>query len=174
MSAPTLRNSEWALVVSFSLLLLTLILISQFHAASESSRLHRFNRDHPISVKKSCVVTITGAVDHPGPYSTVVGAPLGLVLKKAHPKRFANLREIQNYQEIQGDFSLHIEELSTVSVQVVGAIAEPLLLELPAGTRLCQLKSKITGTPETDWTFFKKKRLLHDQETVSIPCKEIK
>ncbi|MBI3900668.1 MAG: SLBB domain-containing protein [Chlamydiia bacterium] len=163
------KHSEWVLAVSFSLFLFTLILISQLHDSAKSSKLQKIYRDRSRLANTSCTVTVSGAVEHPGSYVVPIGAPIAYILKKTRPTRFANLRDLVKDQEIRGDCSLHIEELSTIFVSVEGAVLEPCTLELPIKTRICQLKTKIRSAPHANLDFFKKRRLLKDGERVHIP-----
>lgn len=154
-----LRSSEWVLVLSFLLLFVSIVAISQFNRQREFKN---FPQHQKISV------TISGAVSRPGTFLVLPGMTLEALLKKSRPKRFANLRDLDFKQRIEEPLKLHIEELKEIVVRIEGA-AKPVVLQLEPGTRICDLKSKVECFPEADRKFFKRRRMLRDGETLEIP-----
>ncbi|MDE3055440.1 MAG: SLBB domain-containing protein [Verrucomicrobiota bacterium] len=167
-SQKALCFADLALAISFIAILSTLTLISKLHDAREFRRLQHVTRRHP-EVRSVWHVTLSGAVAKPGCYPVTDGAPLSVALKKARLMRSANLRSIDPSLPVTENLDLSIEELSTLSVTLEGAVCSAGPIEMPVGSRLSHLKTKIEGTAETDWAFFKSRRLLRDGEVVSVP-----
>lgn len=161
----SLQSSEWILVSSLLILLASLVIITRFHEHRKAAQLKLLAQ----TVEKPISISIEGAVSKPGIYSVPPGTRLGDVLKKSRPKRFANLRPIDLEQPVEADIALQISELTCIRVRVAGAISNPVELEVPAGTRLSDLKSKIQCTPLADGDFLKSRRLLKDGEVVEVP-----
>ncbi len=163
----SLQFSEWILVSSVLLLLTSFVVIAQCHAHRRASQLKIFLD----AVESMATVSIDGAVLKPGSYSVSLGTCLGDVIKKSRPKRFADLRSIDTASLVNADLSLSIGELSMIRVHVLGSGVGAVDLEVPAGTRVCDLKSKIQCSPMADRSALKSRRLLKDGEEICIPEK---
>ncbi len=116
-------------------------------------------------------VTIEGFVDRPGVYDLPKGMPVGEALRKARPKRFADLRNIDLKRPITSSV-LKIEPLCSLQIHVMGEVTAPGTIEVEPGTRICQLKQKIALTPDADLTFFKKRKFVDDGDVIVVPCKK--
>lgn len=163
----SLRSSEWILVTSLLVLLASLVAIARFHEHRKAAQLTILAQ----TIEKPVTLSIEGAILKPGRYTVLPGTRLGDALKKSRPKRFADLRALDLEQPVNTDLTLQISELASVRIQVTGAVEHPVELELPAGARLCDLKSKIQWTSLADTGFLKSRRLLKDGETIEIPGK---
>ncbi|HEX2582782.1 MAG TPA: SLBB domain-containing protein, partial [Chlamydiales bacterium] len=86
MNQYRLRSSEWILTGSLLLLLLSLLAIAKIKAA-------QFGEPQERKII-TLDVSIDGHVKKPGVYSIPRGTLIGEALKKAHPKKFADLRSI--------------------------------------------------------------------------------
>lgn len=161
------RDSEWILAGSFFFILGSLFAIAKIQTCHYSSQ----TEAKPVVLVH---VEVTGFVEHPDIYEVPVDTPLGAVLRKASPKRFANLRQLDPKSLITGSMQLVIEPLTSLKISVTGAVSKTEELEVPLGTRVCQLKKRIICTEETDLTFFKKRKLLADGEVVIVPKKNHK
>jgi len=160
----SLQASEWILSFSLLLLLASLFLIARFHEHRKRSQLARSASLFAQQVE----VEISGEVARPGVFRATAGSRLGDLVKKSRPKRFADLRHLNLDEPVSSNLQIRLESLAEIVVRIEGA-AEPIELRLPAGSRICDLKSKIRCAPEADPKFFKKRRLLKDGETVAIP-----
>ncbi len=163
----SLQSSEWILVASLLILLASLVAITRFHEHRKAAQLTLLAQ----TVEKPISISIEGAVQKPGIYSVLPGTRLGDAVKKSHPKRFANLRSLDLEQPVEMDLALHISELASIRVHIMGAVEYPVELEVPSGTRLCDLKSKIHYTPLADPSFLKSRRLLKDGEIIEVQKK---
>ncbi len=158
-----LRSSEWLLTGSLFLLLFSLLAIAKIKASQVGAPRER----KIIAVD----VSIDGHVKKPGVYAVARGAPIGEVLRKAHPKKFADLRAIRLEDPISHPLSLNIEPLKELNVQIVGAIQNPGQFRVPPGTRISDLKKNLSLSASADLAYFKKKRMLRDGETINVPEK---
>lgn len=161
----SLRSSEWLLVSSLLLLLISFFAIARLHEHRRASQLHILSH----KLHKPMDVVIEGAVAKPGVYSVLRGTVLKDVLKKSRPKRFADLRVLDLEQSVEEPMRIVVSELSVIRVFLSGAVKIPVELEVPAGTRVCQLKNKINCEPLADKGFFKSRRMLKDGEELEIP-----
>ena len=166
-TSKSLHVSEWILVSSVLLLLVSFVVIAQCHAHRRASQL-KFCLD---TIEPMVTVSIEGAVLKPGSYSVSSGTRLGEVIKKSRPKRFADLRSVDAAVLVDANISLFIAELSTIRVRILGPGVDGADLEVPAGTRVCDLRSKIQWFPMADRAVLKSRRLLKDGEEIYVPEK---
>jgi len=157
----SLRASEWVLSGGFLCILVSLWIIAKVQAWHYSK--DSFLRPPPVQV------VVEGFVERPNVYEIPLGTPIGEVLRKAKPKRFANLRDLDREARVRGPMHLQIEPLQNLRIRVEGAVQEPGTIEVAAGTRVCQLRQKISSLPNADLTFFKQRRLLNDGDLVQVP-----
>jgi hypothetical protein len=160
----SLRASEWILAGCLFCILLSLFAIAKFqvwHCTKGTDTT-------TISLVK---VKIEGFVERPNVYEFALGTPLEEALRKARPKRFADLRSIDQASVLTTSIQLNIEKLSSLKVHITGAVAKSETIEVAPGTRICQLKQKIVLIEESDLAFFKKRRFLSDGEVVDVPYK---
>lgn len=162
----SLRLSEWILVGSFLLLFASSALIAKVNASQAPPLIKALP-----AIEEKISISIEGAVRKPGTYLVRPATPLRKVLAKAKPKPFANLRSFDLDQPVETSLTLHIEELAEISVSIAGAVEAPVTLLLPPGTRIADLKAKLSLAPDADRSFFKKRRLLKDGEAIAIPKK---
>jgi hypothetical protein len=67
---------------------------------------------------------------------------------------------------------LEIKPLTKIAIFVEGAVQQPGPLTVPINTRVCDLKKYVTLQPEADPVFLKKRRLLKEGETITIPWRK--
>lgn len=163
-SVTPLRAAEWALAGSMLLILFSLFIIAKIQANQCSKG------TESISIVL-VTIHISGFVDNPGIFEVARGTPLEEVLRKARPKRFANLRALDPSLILSNSMELTIEPLQSLRVQIQGAVKKTEWIEIDPGTRICQLKQIVSLSEEADLTFFKKRRLLSDGEVLVIPGK---
>ena len=161
----SLKTSEWLLISTFLILLASLAVYA---------RLAKGKMGQPVSVEiaqveESVSIAISGAVAKPGVYAAKVGSPLRVVVNKSRPLKFADLKSLDLERRIEDSFELIINELSEISVRVQGAVAEPVELRVPAGSRVSDLKSKVILLEDADPKILKSRRVLRDGEVVEIP-----
>lgn len=157
-----LRTSEWLLTCSLLLILISLFAIAKI----QSSRF-----DGVPEMKTELVsVSVLGHVEKPGVYNVEVGALLSDVVKKSKPRRDADLRGIAGRVEISQ--SVNVVELGSLKISLEGAVVVPGFLEVPLGSRVCDLKNLVALKDDVDKAFFKKRRLLRDGEVIKIPSKD--
>lgn len=165
MTQRSVRSSELLLVGSFIVLLAALFLVAQ----CRSSLMHAQLQVHSDQIIKPVVVAISGAVLKPGDYKVPQGTSIQDVIKKSRPKQFADLSGFEHAQSVQKNMTIFVAELSTIHVHVQGAVLEEMELDLPIGTRLCDLKSKIHLSKDSDRNFLRRRRLLKNGEVILIP-----
>jgi hypothetical protein len=160
----TLKNTEWALAGSLTLILLSLWVVAKILAWHFSQGTSRECLSH-------VTIEVEGEVEHPGLYTVAKGTPVGEILRKARPNRYANLRTIDVEAPIVAEARFNIESLQRLTIHVTGAVTEPMEIEVLPGTRICQLRQRVSLNEDADLSFFKKKRLLADGEILVIPKK---
>ncbi len=161
--------SEWTLIISFALVLSSFLLISQINTR-RSAPLGSLPTPQALA---PLFITLTGAVCRPGVYPAQPGTPLSDLLRKARPTPHANLTPYTPAEPLWADQVFHIEELSEIIVTVEGAVLEPLQLALPVGSRISDLKGKISLSAEADPRFLKRKKQLRHREKVVVPKKGV-
>ena len=164
----SLPSSEWLLVASLLAVMGSLLLIARVnaHRAASSVNLVEWKQEE-------ILVTISGAVSKPGEHKVLPGTTVAEVLRKARPKSWAKLGTLPLDEVIESPLQLHVEELSEIKIFVKGAIAEPVEITVPAKSRICDLKSKLSFTSETDLRFFRRKRRLKEGEIIEVPKKTV-
>ncbi len=161
--------SEWTLIISFALILGSFFLVSQINARRSTPSIS-LPTPQPLA---PLAITLTGAVCRPGTYAAEPGTPLSEILRKAHPKLHANLAPYSSAELLFADQVFHIEELSEIVVTVAGAVLEEVQITLPAGSRISDLKGKISLSAEADPRFLKRKKQLRHREKVVVPKKGV-
>ncbi len=162
------QPSEWIVVGSLFAIMCSLLLIAKVNAYRAT---FSFPPDDP--KQEEIMVTISGAVAKPGNYPVSAGTPVEEVVHKARPKPWANLQKIPLKQLIEKPLYIDVETLSVITVSVRGAVTTPLEITLPAKSRVCDLKSKVSLTAEADKTFFRRKRMLKNGEIIEVPKKTV-
>jgi len=166
----SLQTSEWVLVSSLILLLVSLVTISRLHEHRIQSQLE----DTVLRLEQTFSVTIKGEVANPGTFTAKEGRRLGDIVKKSRPKRFADIRALNLDSPIESSMEIEIALLKEIIVHIEGAVELPINLTLPAGARISDLKSKIHLREDADFKFLQRRRLLKDGETIVIPKKRDK
>jgi hypothetical protein len=159
-----LRSSEWLLTGSLLILLICLVVVSKTRASQVI-----LPRAREVTMVD---VSIDGHVKKPGLYPTALGTPIGAALKKAGLKKNADLRSISLKEPILQPLSITIEYLKELSIFVEGEVQNPGNFQVPYGSRISDLKKILQLSSNADSAFFKKKRLLQDGETISVPKKQ--
>lgn len=160
----TLRSSEWILVGSLLIIFASLLLIAKINAFRSSSSLTM----QRLPAHEHWPVKIEGAVKKPGTYKAIPGTQLKQILLKSRPSRIANLKKIDLDQRIECPMEILVEEISEITIRVVGAVLEPSTLTLSPGTRVCDLKAKIHLRNDADKSLFKSRRMLKDGEILVV------
>jgi hypothetical protein len=117
------------------------------------------------------LVKIEGEVAMPGEYSFPAGICLEKILKKAKPKKFANLSIFDKKEKIFTSKKLFIPKLEKITVFIGGAVKNPGYYEFPVGSKLLDLKEKVDFIEPNDKSrkLFAKNRMLKHGERVIIP-----
>ncbi len=167
----SLEASEWILSFSLILILASLFTITRFHEHRKKNQLTAC-ASQALSPVEPVEIVISGEVAHPCAFSALPGTRLGDLIKKSRPKRFADLTGIDLDSPVEKAMELLIPRLAEISVRIEGAVAVPIELRLPPGSRICDLKTKIECGGNANLQFFKKRRLLKNGEIVHVPKKE--
>ena len=162
------KSTEWLLVVSLIFIMTALVVIAKVNACRASSSL-----DVKDLQQETILVTIEGAVAKPGVYPVIAGTPVGEVLRKARPKPLANLQILPLAQLVEEPLFLQVEECKEVTVSVSGAVERPMEITVAAGSRICDLKTKVNLTAEANKSFFRRRRLLKNGDKIEVPKKVV-
>lgn len=119
--------------------------------------------------KREIWVEIVGCVKNPGKVNLASGDTLGKAILAAKPKPFADLSSIDAALVLHEDYKVEIQPLSEISVRIGGCVKNSVVLELPIGSRICDLKGLVDLSPDYDPRFFRRKRVLKHQEEIIIP-----
>ena len=164
-----IKSSEWILVGSLLLIMASLVLIAKVNAYRVATTISEKDLK-----QEEILVSISGAVEKPGDYTVLLsGTTYGEVVRKARPKPFADLKKISLKEPIEAPVSLVIEELTEVKISLRGAVVKPIELTVPAGSRICDLRSKISLTAEADKAFFRRRKLLKEGDVIEVPKKTV-
>lgn len=130
---------------------------------------------------RSICIEISGAVKRPGFYSIRSGTPLHKVLHRARPFSQADLfhPKIEGSYWKNADGKIYLESSCCITIEVPekfeifleGAVVEPRSLWVASGSRICDLKNRITMNSQGDRAFFRRTRLLKPGEVLKIPEK---
>jgi DNA uptake protein ComE-like DNA-binding protein len=164
----TLQSSEWALVLSLIAIMASLVVISKVNTSRAGSMLAIKEFE-----KEAVLVTVTGAVSKPGSYLVPAGSTLAVALKKARPTMWADLKSLSVSQIVEAPLNIEVGELKEVIVRVEGAVIEPVQITMPVKSRVSDLLSKISLSPEADKRFFKSKRMLKNGVVIDVPKKTV-
>ncbi len=163
-----LTSSEWLLSAGLLAILASLVAVGKINSSMAFSQIET----HSVEQARFTPLSVEGAVARPGSYRHELGAPLAETVLKAKPTRFADLKSLSLEETSERSLIIKVKELTEIEVLIVGAVLNPGPLRLPAGSRLCDLKSKIQCSKEADRSLFKRRRLLKDGEIVEIPQSE--
>lgn len=141
-------------------------IIAKMSSIRDLERLHKWEKRQEVP---EIWVEISGHVLRPGKYKMNSNDSLGSVIRKAKPKSFADLSNIDCSAAVFENRSIEIHPYETIRIRVAGCVREILDLEVTPGFRICDLKGKVDLTPDADRTFLRKRRVLQNGEVVEIP-----
>lgn len=150
-----------------------MILLSFFIIAKKTSNrsLEILNQTSELPSIPLIQVEIAGAVHKPGIFQIPQGASIRSVLRKARVKPLADLSNIHLDEGIHASTTIQIPTLKTIQIEICGCVKKNVCLEMPAGSRICDLKNRILVTSDADLSFFRRRKLLINHEIVQIPSK---
>lgn len=168
-----MRRAEWKVTLLVLLLFVVFGLIAKINIYKASEVLacrSKSKNTNPATV----AVSISGAVSRPGVYNIKSGTPLGKVLAKARPSACADLRALDLGMPLFSTASFHVEKLKTLVIYLCFAGEEKQRIEIEAGSRVCDLLSKIPLLAHVQKASFKSRRLLKDGEMIHLPQRACK
>jgi hypothetical protein len=148
--------------------LATFFLIAKKTGFSDLERLSQARQSLPVP---SIAIDVSGCVRKPGTIHVAQGSTARYVLRKARLGPFADLSSIDLDRPINSSCSLNIPALEKIVVDVQGCVEEKGIIELPAGSRISDLKKHLKLTDQADSVFFKRRKILKNNEIVRIPSK---
>ena len=163
-----LEFTEWVLSFCIVIALSSFLIIARLQEQKKNVQLEELLKGK----KEIFQIAVSGEVLRPGVFSCQAGTRLGDIVKKCRPKRFADLDGVGLDRPVESSLIIDIPKLQALSVRVVGAVAEEVELEMPPGSRISDLKSKVACKKEADLKFFRRKRLLKQRETIEVPEKK--
>jgi hypothetical protein len=162
----SIKHSERLFLLSVVFLFVSFVIVSKLTSFRKWEVLDQSEE----SLLSNISLEITGAVYKPGVYQVASGTPLAVVLNKARVKPFADLSNLEAVL-IEQSGEIEIPFLKEIGIEVLGCVERTHHLSLPAGSRICDLKKLLSVTKEADLSFFKKKRILKNNEVITIPAK---
>lgn len=157
----SLRSSEWFIVYFFLILLASIVVISHISHRKVQRLLEE------IGPAKARQVEILGEIERPGVYEMREFSTVAEALKKAKPKRFADLSEL-NLTAI-APAVIEVPRLTVLRVFITGnGVKEPIHLLVEPQTRICQLKSKVLFNEDADLSVFRSRKMVSDGEEIQV------
>jgi hypothetical protein len=153
------------------MILVSFFLIAKNTSFRSLSRLNQIKQPLPVP---AIIVEVSGNVKKPGKVNVPQGSTIRAVLRKARINPTADLTNIDLDRVLESSCALHIPTLEKILVAVEGCVEEKVSVELPAGSRICDLKSRLKLTPDADTAFFRRRKILKNNETIQIPAKNEK
>lgn len=166
-NARGLVHSEWTIVISLMLLMASFAMIAKINAFRSASIL----KENFLSHHELCEIEISGEVAKPGTFIVIPGTPLKKILKKSSPTPFANLRRIDLNKSVETSAHYKVERLTEILVRIEGLPSGAIDVVIPAGTRMCHLKSYVNFEDAGLYLTFSNRRILRDGDVVSIEKK---
>jgi len=168
IDSKSLTNSEWFFGFALLIVLATFFLIAKKTSFRDLERLSQSKQALPVPL---IAVDVSGCVKKPGTISVAQGATVRYVLRKARVEPLADLSNIDLDRPLDASCSLYIPALEKILVDVQGCVEERGTIELPAGSRICDLKKHLKLSNRADLTFFRRRKILKNNEIVRIPPK---
>jgi len=162
----SLKKPEWVLLSTILIFIFTLYIISKATSFRSLERLASYTLVEQLSL---ITVEINGLVQKPGMYKVQRGTTLRSVLVKARPKPLADITGLNLDRVLEESCRFDIPLLQYIHIEVRGCVEQIAHLVLPANSRICDLKEKVHLSPLADKNFFKRRRLLKNNEVVYIP-----
>ncbi|MDP1608798.1 MAG: hypothetical protein Q8L98_05745 [Chlamydiales bacterium] len=166
MSEPvkSISYSEWLVVSFFLILISSLVMIAKFSSWKVNAYISELRPEETI------LVEVSGEVARAGSYEMPAGSLCRDLLQKISLKRFADISQIDPEAKIPSALMIPRLEGVRVRVEVEGVGSQELLL--PLGTRVSELKSKVTLDLMSDLTSFRSRRMLLDGEVLLVKKKK--
>lgn len=160
-----LFDSEWIVVGTLLLVMASLVIIAKIQSRRIGAVLSEYSL---LSSHEMCPISIVGAVKKPGTYSVYTGTELKKVIKKSHPLPSAHLKKINMEQRVEGPMQIEIEELEMIEVKIHSGFGDPIVLSVPPGTRICDLKGVVPANAGLCKKKFIGRSLLKDGDILSV------
>jgi len=150
------------------MILVSFLVIAKNSSFRNLDRLTKINEPLPVA---SISVFVSGSVKKPVVITVPQGTSIRKVLRKARVQAMADLTNIDLDRSLQSSCSLHIPTLEKITVVVQGAIEESISIELPPGSRICDLKNCLKLSADADLGFFRHRKILKNTEIIDVPFK---
>lgn len=166
---PQLYVHEWlAVVVIIGMLgLLTLFSLYGMHA---NGSLSQVNEGRHFLKPQFVEIFIDGAVNKPGSYKVKAGTSVHEAISLSEPKSHADLSKIKARAKVKNGQSIHVKCIPTIQITISGAVQQEGLIEIPKGTRLCELERFIKFNEDADLKKMSRKRILKSGEKIIVPA----
>lgn len=163
-----LKPREWAIVALFAFMFIGISVLSLVRSNFDFKPPHASHPSEEITVK------VTGAVARPGTYTVAKASALSLLLALSEPLPTALLTDKVRIRHQEKEAVLHVPSQEGIRVTFKGAVIREGEYLLPHNTRICDLGQYLECAENTDPRFMKRKRLLKDGESITIPYLERK
>ena len=163
----TLTKSEWLFGLAMMIFLFSFLIIAKKTSFRSLGRLHQVMQPLPVS---SIIVDITGDVKKTGKMNVSQGSTIRSVIRKARLKSTADLTNIDLDRVLDASCDLHIPAFEKIVVEVCGCVKEKVSIELPAGSRICDMKGCVVLSENADPSFFRRRKILRNNEIIRVPA----
>lgn len=159
-----LFDSEWVIVMTLLLIMISMGVIAKVNAFRSSSLLE----EDPLPSHALCAIVIDGEVAGPGTFTVPPGTPIKKVMRKSRPTPFSDLKSIDLNRIIEKSENIHVPRLTEISIVLEGLPSGPKQITVPAGTRMSQLKLYVDLQQEGVDIPIKNRRILRDGDVVYL------
>lgn len=163
-TSTSLKVHEWLAITIVIAMLASLALITKVNGSRVASQL----QSNPIKTHHDFDILVKGAVDFPGIYHLHSEMQMKDILVLAGVKEGADLRRYNMEAWVKKGRVVHVPNRQFITVFVEGAVNGPTTIKLPKGSKVNELLNVVALTDDADVETLQKKRLLKDNEVISI------
>ena len=164
-----LTRTEWVFGLSLLFLLGSFFVIAK---TTSFRSLEHLQLREELQTIPLIAVEVSGSIQKPGVFQVPQGSTIRTLVRKARLKPTADCSGIDLDHAFEESGSLFIPALEKIIVEVQGCVEENVSLEMPAGSRISDLKGHVNLTPDADPAFFRRRKMLKNNEIIQIPPKK--
>ncbi|MBF8263658.1 MAG: hypothetical protein HW387_1323 [Parachlamydiales bacterium] len=162
-----LKKSEW--IFGFAMLMFILSILWIAHLTSGRSLEQLNSSNEPAAFIE---IKVTGCIKQPKTVRIPCGSQVRDCLKKIRLRAGADVSSIDFDQVLTQSGTLEIRFLEKIVVEIQGCVEQKMWIDMPLGSRICDLKERVVLSKDADSAFFKRRRRLKNNDIVCVPPKK--